>query len=649
MVKTYLKTFPRMFKRHLTRLVSVILMVLVSIGFSAGIGMATDKMNYAIDDVHREKNLPDLVIKSTRDTGFTESELALLTETYGEENVQFSTSLELLGGRMTADTTVNYPVVGEVDVHMEVSSEDAPDGVSKVYFSDMPPSDVAIGKLEILNSVERGKNIPASARDIYVERPTKQLREYPLGSLITVTVNAVTKIGTQKTDYVFFVRGEIFNAMHMATQLDVSLQFKGEDGEQKELESIFYLFENGLAPVAANDAYITLPRSSTRLAMSPQYEKFVNAEKENAEALLTVGGASKAEVLTLFENFSVASYHEFANKIEAIGYVMAVVFLAVTLLVVLSTMTRLLEEERAQIACLMTLGYSPLKIMMKYLLFALAGTLIGTLGAYFAGLGLAYIVYINFTWNFMLPPFPARTSSLFFAVVSAVIFLATMGATLFAGLRMTRERPAELLRPKAPRAGKKVILERIPLLWNRLSFKYKSTLRNVLRYMVRFLMTVVAVMASTALVLAGLAVLDCCIFQDIGTSAMLVVGIVVVFFAALLNFVVIYTLTNINISERGRELATLMVLGYHDGEVAGYIFREIYITGAIGIALGIPFGAILCLFIFHLMVFGSLATVSWFVWILAPLLSLFFTFLVTLMLRPKIVKIDMNESLKAIE
>ena len=152
-----------------------------------------------------------------------------------------------------------------------------------------------------------------------------------------------------------------------------------------------------------------------------------------------------------------------------------------------------------------------------------------------------------------------------------------------------------------------------------------------------------------SLVLAGLAVLDCCLFQDIGGTAMIAVAIIVLVFAALLNFVVIYTLTNINISERERELATLMVLGYYDNEVAGYIYREIYITSAIGILFGLPLGCLLCLFIFNVMGFGSIPGIGWFVWVLAPILSVIFTLLVTLVLRRKITRIDMNNSLKAIE
>lgn len=91
-------------------------------------------------------------------------------------------------------------------------------------------------------------------------------------------------------------------------------------------------------------------------------------------------------------------------------------------------------------------------------------------------------------------------------------------------------------------------------------------------------MTVIAVAFSTALVMAGLGLVDMCLFQDFGSGAILGISALIVIFAGLLTAVVIYTLTNINISERNREIATLMVLGYHDKEVTGYIYREIYIN-----------------------------------------------------------------------
>lgn len=92
-----------------------------------------------------------------------------------------------------------------------------------------------------------------------------------------------------------------------------------------------------------------------------------------------------------------------------------------------------------------------------------------------------------------------------------------------------------------------------------------------------------------------------------------------------------------------------MVLGYQDKEVAGYIYREVYINTLIGILFGYPVGALLMWVVFNVMNFGSLASVSWFMWLIAPVVVLLFTAFVTLILRRKIVKIDMNESLKANE
>ena len=213
---------------------------------------------------------------------------------------------------------------------------------------------------------------------------------------------------------------------------------------------------------------------------------------------------------------------------------------------------------------------------------------------------------------------------------------------------MTREHPATLLRPKPPKLGKKILLEKT-FLWKKLSFQNKSTIRNVVRYKSRLLMMVVSVSFSMALVLAGLGVLDLCFFHDFGSPAIKGVGFVVIAFAGLLNIIVIYTLTNINISERNREIATLMVLGYQNKEVTGYIFREIFLQSILGILCGYVISLFLLQMIFSITGVGSIVEVTWFMWLIAPIIVLLFTAFIILILRRKIIKIQMNESLKAIE
>lgn len=652
MVRTYLKTFGRMFKRHFTRLISILLMVLVSVGFTAGIGMATDKINDSIAEYHEARNVSDMILLNDEGS-FTDDDIAALETQFGAENVQTGGMLEfeVKDGKATVNDT-------------ELTFTNVPDGIVRVYLFDeaADPSKVTQNLFEDVTHYDTSA-AGDDAITVYAERATEQLEGYDEAQ--TFTLSTTIAYGAMSIDVTqnYVLGGTVRNPLHMAVRDDPSYTddpASDDDEDMLDLTTIFYVFGDLLhleietpfgeilqtisAAEMRNQVYLTLPDAGSLFGFG-----YDGALDDAEAAVASLGLSVSPQVLTMHENYSYESFREYGGKIEGIGYVLMVVFLLVTILVVLSTMTRLLDEERGQIACLMTLGYSPASIIVKYLLFALVGTLIGGVGAYFAGLGLARIIYVNFEWNYALPPYSSNVTMTFYLITFAVILISTLIATAVAGFKLTREHPATLLRPKTPKAGKTVFLERIPFIWNRLSFKYKSTMRNVLRFFVRFLMTVVSVAFSTALVLAGLAVLDCCLFQDIGGAAMIAVAIIVLVFAALLNFVVIYTLTNINISERERELATLMVLGYYDNEVAGYIYREIYITSLIGILFGLPLGCLLCLFIFNVMGFGSIPGINWFVWVLAPILSVIFTVLVTLMLRRKITKIDMNNSLKAIE
>ena len=676
-----------MFRRHYARLISIILMVVVSVGLTSGIGMATDKIDHSISDFHAQQNMSDLILMNT-EGAFTEDDLALLQERYGAENV-------LLGGFLEFEVSGGRAVVNDT----ELTLTGVPDGIVRVYIYDCDdPADVGINEFGEITRFDADHTEGAIA--VYTERGTTQFPEktqterYTLSATMTehlteyeysgMTLEADLDV-TIPLSQEYYLAGTVYNPQHMAVRDDVSFtEVEGEEDEYEPLSAIYYVFGDlvdvtveasvkgivtvpipGMDPqqidttqeehvqIAAtellNQIYITLPEEDS-LLFSAGYNADVDAEVSAMETLFADRYADGTiETLTMEENYSFRSFHEYSGKIMGIGIVLMVVFLFVTVLVVLSTVTRLLDEERSQIACLMTQGYSHARIIAKYLLFAFIGTAIGGVGAYFAGLGVARMIYVNFEWEYVLPACSSNIAIGFFIGTFALILLSTLIATAVAGHKLTCQQPADLLRPKVPKRGKKVFLERIPLIWNRLSFKYKSTMRNVLRFFGRFLMTVVSVACSTALVLAGFAILDCCLFQDIGGTAMIGISIIVLAFAALLNFVVTYTLTNINISERERELATLMVLGYQDNEVAGYIYREIYITSGIGILFGLPLGALVCQFIFVVMGFGSVPGISWFVWILAPVLSIIFTVLVTLMLRHKIVRIDMNESLKAIE
>lgn len=646
MVKTYLKTLLRVFKKHFTRLLSIIFMVVISVGFIAGIGCAVDKINYSLTDYYRAQNVSDFIVKSKKSVGFSQEEIDAVKTKYGANNVNTGLSL---------------------DVHLQIDGQAQ---LVRLYFFDEFGESQTVNKQTLRESAE---DVQAEIA-VCAEEGDNKIKGVPLGTEIGLNFKDIlTQLADGETppmlaalpDSMLTKTVTVTKTVLSPLTFGVDGEPSYENGEDVEIpdninavnelitvDNILYMpFSvvpstlRGMMP--RGDLYVALSNRNVFNAFGDDYKNYIDGEGAALSEIL--GGEDEARAITLYDNYSFNALVSYGSKVRAISLVLMVAFLLVTALVVLSTMTRLIEEERSQIACLSTLGYPSWRIIFKYVLFAMIGCGIGGAGAYFVEMGVATLLYVVFNYSFTMPPMTPRITAWFFLAVYFGIVLVTLVSTVIAGHRLTADKPANLLRPKAPKAGKKVFLERIPFIWNLLSFKYKSTTRNVLRYMSRFLMTVIAVAFSTALVLAGLGLLDLCLFHDLNSPSVMAVSIVVVAFAGLLTAVVIYTLTNINISERNREIATLMVLGYHDGEVAGYIYREVYIDTVVGIIFGYPLSALLIWAVFTAMGMGTLGGISWFMWLIAPFVVLLFTALVTLLLRRKIVKIDMNESLKAIE
>lgn len=598
------------FGKHIARLLSLIVMVLISVGFVAGIGSAQDKIDYSLTGYYKSRNVSDYIIKSNKGA-FTQDEISAVSQLFPAAEINTGMSVDIpLGEKRSL----------------------------RVYFLDFENWTVNVPE------IIKGEK-PSSAAQAYAERADDVIKGYSVGDTAEIDLSAaglpvkfkVTVSGIVQSPLTFSKNGEPSYNNEVTSVPETTSGTR----DMNCLENILYVSKD-LLP-AVGDIYVAVENRNVFKAFSGAYARMTETDVKRIEEV------ADASVITLDKNYSFKSLSAYGEKVAGIGYVLMIAFLFVTALVTLSTMTRLLEEERSQIACLKTLGYSSFGIISKYVLFALVATGVGGGGGYFVGLGIAYFIYSIFGYSFNMPPVSGNIAIVFYIIVFSLIVAATVAATVISGLKLTGEHPANLLRPKPPRAGKKVFLERIPLLWNRLSFKYKSTMRNVFRYKSRFIMTVFAVAFSTALVLTGLALLDLCLFSSFGSPEIMGIAILVVVFAGLLTGTVIYTLTNINISERNREIATLMVLGYHNREVTGYIYREIYINSGIGIIFGYPVSLLFIWFVFSVIGQGTLAGISWFVWLIAPLFVLLFTFFVTLTLIRKIIKINMNESLKAIE
>lgn len=198
-----------------------------------------------------------------------------------------------------------------------------------------------------------------------------------------------------------------------------------------------------------------------------------------------------------------------AESIEAIGTVFPVVFFVVAILISLTTITRMVEEDRGLIGTYKALGFTDREIRKKYLLYAFAASVFGSiLGNVVGFIVLPAIIFIIFRTMYVLPAYVFLFDALYGTAGPAIFIGGIVGATAIACKTELLQMPAVLMRPKAPRLGSRVLLERITPIWNRLSFLNKVTARNLFRYKKRLLMTISGIMGCTALLLFGFAIKD---------------------------------------------------------------------------------------------------------------------------------------------
>lgn len=214
-------------------------------------------------------------------------------------------------------------------------------------------------------------------------------------------------------------------------------------------------------------------------------------------------------VLDREQNSGYASFIQDTESIENIGQVFPIVFFIVATLISLTSMTRMVEEQRTQIGTLKALGYNKFQIASKYVIYAsLASVIGGILGMCVGFVLLPKIIWMMYSMMYEIGDISLSFNLQFASIGLGLIFVCIVGATIYAVTRELRQTPAILMRPKAPKIGKRVLLEKIPFIWKRLSFSRKVTVRNIFRYKKRFLMTIIGIMGCTALILTGFGLRD---------------------------------------------------------------------------------------------------------------------------------------------
>lgn len=209
-------------------------------------------------------------------------------------------------------------------------------------------------------------------------------------------------------------------------------------------------------------------------------------------------------------NYGFVDYKNSANSIESISKIFPVFFFSLAALICLTTMTRMVDEQRTNIGTMKALGYGTGSIMLKYILYSLLASVLGSSLGNLIGLtvfpSVIYNAYASMTYT--LPKVTLVFSVKLIILSTLIAVLTTTLASIYSCYKELKEVPSILMRPKAPKEGKRILLERISFIWNRLNFTQKVTCRNIFRYKKRFFMTVIGIAGCSALLLTGFGIKD---------------------------------------------------------------------------------------------------------------------------------------------
>lgn len=526
-----------------TRFLSITLIILLGVSFFVGISAAGPDMKVTVNEYYDDYNLMDQRILST--VGINNEDVELMSSMEGAnvdpgyhkdivtENEQLT--IRLYGFDPTAEEAINeYRVVeGRLP---ENSGEIALDSMEDIT------SQYAIGDTFTISLEESPEDTEESFEThefkvvgyvnspMFVEKPRRG--GTPIGSGILEGFGVISESDFNMDTYTeaYITYDELSDVDAYTDEYEQIIEDKNSQMEEtlapqaeERGEEMRTDIENELdqARTELREAEETYDSLLALSQVAPLPEEAPSLEE--LETLITDGQESIAEAEDALEEMPEAEfivsdrsdnpgyleYGENADRISAIARVFPVFFFLIAILVSYTTMTRMVQEGRGQMGIMKAFGYDNRHILTKYLVYAvlagLIGTILGLLIGYWLFPSVVYFAYGSLynTPDLIIQQYTPYTIAAFIGAI-----IATAGATLVSMREPLSMTSSELLRPSSPESGTHILLERIPALWNRLSFKYKITFRNLFRYKGRMWMTVLGVAGCTALMLTGFGISD---------------------------------------------------------------------------------------------------------------------------------------------
>lgn len=528
MKKTYIKYIMSSIKEDLSHLIAIFLIVFLGISFIVGLMSTSPDIEYTVDKYYKENNFVDTYIFST--IGFDDEDTSKI-----KENIDGINLIES-----------HY----QIDEYYYVNDEKVTGRLIYRTFEDN-----TIDKLTLLDG-----RFPSNKNEC-VALSSEDLAEYKIGDYITVDgekstiVGTVsdpfyianskdkTTIGTKEINMVCYFNETYFDDLNTSM---IKITFKKSEDLQafsKEYEQYINkkvtdietlstsLIENRKAKIketikeeVRNEVYKdiveklmesqlineeTAKSLADRLIENESNKKIINDNTEIQYKKFLKENNPKWYVLTRNEIQGARMLKEDVNKVTIIGQIIPLFFYLIGMLVSLSSMTRIITKDRAKMGTLKSIGFTKYGIYRKYLFYGVASSVLGCLLGSILGIFiLPYVISNIYCTLYKLPPLIFTFQSGIILGFSALMIFMIIGAISAISYSSLKESVSSLLIAKTPKAGRKILVEKIPFIWKHLKFKYKSMLRNVFRFKKNLLMIIVGVGGCVALLLVSFALKD---------------------------------------------------------------------------------------------------------------------------------------------
>ncbi|MDF2926185.1 MAG: ABC-type transport system, involved in lipoprotein release, permease component [Paenibacillaceae bacterium] len=462
MKKAFFVNLWRDIKKSLSRYLSIVVIIMVGVAFYVGVRATSPDMQMSGDSYFANHNLMDLKVISSQ--GLTESDIAKIRKQQGVTAAEGSYSLDAVIEHEQRQSVLNIHSL---------------------------PGDNGMNTIAIV----QGRRAEA-AREAVVEDRFFEEYGLKLGDIISLQPGNDRPLEDSLAHISFEIVGTAESPLYVSDQRQSSGAGNGI------VRGFVYVLPEAFTSEAYTEAYVRTDSTFSRnsLLAHDGYVRYTESVKEELQKL----GEANWYVLGRTENAGYETYRQDSERIDKIGKAFPLIFFLVAALVSLTTMTRMVQEKRIELGIFKALGYSRTAIVAHYLIYSLSASAIGSVIGMLIGFRLFPPLLMDaynarYTIADKLSPFHGDLA----LTASTLAVLFTAAAAAAATLGELREVPASLMRPKPPKSGRRILLERSAFIWKRLNFSNKVTARNMFRYKQRLFMTVVGIAACTGLITTG--------------------------------------------------------------------------------------------------------------------------------------------------